>query len=192
MKTSLTMSVLACLLVAASVLASSVRGQTDLSAALAGLEGLRIERNETFEANYPGTQCIDVSLVSSGDKAGLICRSRNKKFIEDMGIVEFNSLPETSRPKVRPASGLVVATPMAQYSMSLMAGTKGRVAAAMVDCDAGAGTVYRATATCHVAVSSPPGEEVLYSNVTVKNHADGRAGLTLARIREIWRRLEIR
>lgn len=191
MKTYPKTSVLACLLVAASAFASGVCGQTDLSSVLVGLEGLRIVRNEAFEANYPDTQCVDLSLVSSGDKAGLICRSRNKKFIEDMGIVEFNSLPKTSRSKARPASGLVVATPMAQYNMSPMAGTNGRVAAAMVDCDVEAGPVYRATATCHVAITLPSREEVLYSNVAVKNHADGRIGMTLAQIREIWRRLEI-
>jgi hypothetical protein len=185
-------AILANLLVVTCAFASSVGGQSDLNVDLAELEGLRIVRNEAFEFNYPDTQCVDLSMANSGQKVGLVCRSRNRKFVEDMGISEFSSLSDIARPKKAPTSGLVIATPMAQYNMGLMPGTQGQVATAMVDCDVEAGVIYRATATCHVAITSPPGEEILYSNVVVKNHGGRRDGLTLARIREIWRYLKRR
>jgi hypothetical protein len=180
------------LLAATCAFASGAAYRTDLSVELVGLEGLRIVRNEAFELNYPGTQCVDLWVATSSKKVGLVCRSRNRKFIEDMGISEFSSLPDVARPKKAPTSGLVIATPMAQYNMSLMSGTQGQVATAMVDCDLEAGAIYRATATCHVAVTPTSGEEVLYSNVVMKNHTGRQAGLTLVRIRDIWRHLEKR
>lgn len=189
MKPYLTTSVFACLLISTLAIGSGSGDNRDIGVALANLKGLRVARNKAFDANYPGTQCVDIVLVKSGKKSGLICRSRNKRFIGDMGIKEFDELLENARPKLRPSSGLVVATPMAQYSMELMPGTKSRVAAAMVDCDISGGPVYRATATCHVATTRPSEDEFLYSIVVVKSHTTDRLEMTHAQILEMWRRL---
>jgi hypothetical protein len=178
--------VFACL----SSVASGVDTDAGFAEAFKGIGGLRVEPKEALAANYPGTVCVDVSMVGSGEKLGFVCRSNNKEFVSDMGISAYDSLPQGARPKQRSATGLVVGTPMAQYDMRPFAATiKGSAAAAEIDCDTESGSIYRARATCHVAVSRLDLPTVVYSNFVLKLHTDGKSGISHEQIRKIWRRL---
>lgn len=179
------LSALACLTSAAS----GVEPAAGLAGAFEGMAGVRVERKSSFEANYADTQCVDVSLAGSNDKIGFVCRSSNKAFAADMGITAYDDLAPGSRPQRRPATGLVVGTPMAQYAMAPFAAGKDRIAGADVDCDTESGATYRATATCHVAVSGFDQPVVTYSNFVLKYHTDDRRGIPRAQIARIWERL---
>ena len=76
--------------------------------------------------------------------------------------------------------------------MTPMVGVGAHVASATVDCDTDGQAIYRATATCHVAITSPLEGEVTYTNIVSRYHVGHRVGLTQARIVEIWKRLENR
>lgn len=179
---------LACL----SSMASVVDADAGFARAFKGIRGLRVEPKEAFAANYPGTVCVDVSMVSTSEKLGFICRSNNKEFVSDMGISAYDSLPQGARSKQRPPTGLVVGTPMAQYDMRPFSiATKGSAAAAEIDCDTESGSTYRATATCHVAVSRLDLPMVVYSNFLLKSHTDSKPGISREQIRQIWRRLVV-
>ena len=173
-----------------SSLASGVGRVDNLAETLKGLGAIRVERKESFELNYPDTQCVDISLTSSSEKVGFICRSTSRAFVADMGITAYEELAPSARPKGRPNTGLVVGTPMAQYGMRVLAATKGQSATADIDCDTESGPNYRATATCHVAVSRLDRPIVTYSNFVLQYHLDNRRGISRAQILEIWRRLD--
>jgi hypothetical protein len=126
MKAAPATGVLAYLLAATCAFASGTGFHTDLSVDLAGLERLRIVRNEAFGFNYPDAQCVDLLVANSGGKVGLVCRSRSRKFVEDMGISEFSSLSDIARPKKAPTSGCVIATPTIMSTAFLATGASSK------------------------------------------------------------------
>ncbi|MFT3721147.1 hypothetical protein [Pseudorhodoferax sp.] len=158
-----------------------------LSEAFKGIAGIRVERNGALEANDPATQCVDVSLVHPDRNVGFVCRTSNKAFVADMGISSYGDPAPGSRPGRRPASGLVLGTPMAQYAMERFHAGKMEFAAADVDCDTGSRPLYRATATCRVIVSPLDRPVLIYGSFVLGVHTDARRGITHAQVREIWR-----
>jgi hypothetical protein len=153
---------------------------------------LRISRNEALATSYPDTECVDFSFKKSKVKVGFVCTSKNNDFAREMGISEYDALPEGSRPKYRPKSGLLVATPMRQYDMRTFGSTANGVASAVVDCDTDGAAIYRATSSCHVAVSTLGEHEVIYSNFVLTYHGQNKRGISERRIKEIWQLLEQR
>jgi hypothetical protein len=135
---------------------------------------------------------MDVSVEQTQEKVGLICESSDPEFAKEMGIVNFDTLPVRSRPPQRPASGLVVTTPTKQYDMRQFLKGSRIVYGAVVDCDTSEGAVYRATASCHVAVMQREDEKTVYSNFVLQNHVNKGPPMSTARIRDLWRRLVLR
>ena len=162
------------------------------STAFEGLQaprGLHLVRNDVLPGNYPGLECVDVVRNNTAEKLGFICVVKNNNFAQEMGVSAYDTLPIDGRPTPRPPSGLVVATPMRQYAMqSFIPGTAG-VVSALVDCDTQDGPIYRATASCHVAITAPGREPTLYSNFIAANHITRKRGIPLASIRMLWRQL---
>jgi hypothetical protein len=147
---------------------------------------LRVTPNDAFAANYPDTECVDFSLANNGEKIGFICRSKSKAFIAEMGITRIEALAEGVRPKIRPTSGLIVSTPMTQYAMRPFKTGHGDANSADVDCDTENESNYRPTSTCHVAVSSLDGQEVIYSNFVLIRHITKKRGASKAQIKKLW------
>jgi hypothetical protein len=175
------------LLLASSVSAASLpEGGVALQSLLAQSKDLYTTRNEALASNYPGTECVDVSFRKSSAKVGIICVSKNKNFATEMGISEYEALPEGSRPKDRPKSGLVIGTPMRQYEMRTFNGPTSGAAAAVVDCDTDGAAIYRATSSCHVAVSALGEHEFVYSNFVLTYHKSRQRGISQRRIEEVW------
>ena len=179
-------------LVSLTLVASATKSENGLQKLVTPSNDLRMTRNEVLAANYHDTECFDFSFKDSGKKIGFICSSRSKDFIREMGITEYDALPKDSRPTERPRSGLFVSTPMAQYEMRSFGSSKTEVNSAVVDCDTVGEAVYRATSSCHVAVSALDAPEVIYSNFVLKYHTAKKRGIHQERIKEIWRQLEKR
>ena len=178
-----------CLLVSISGTANSVEaGSSNLVNKLRASKDLVVTKNTRFAANYEGTQCVDLTARKSKRNVGLICVSSNRRFVAEMGVEFFEAVPVASRTIEPPESGLGVLTPQGQYPMTKFgAGSF----SAMVDCDQGNEPVYRATATCQVAVTHPEKDQILYGNFLVKDHPyPGGSGLAPAQIGAIWRMLE--
>jgi hypothetical protein len=182
------MFVIAGILVFASSLsiAAEPEGEVALQSLFVGMKDLRTTPNEALASNYPDTECVDFSFKKSKLKVGFVCASKNQHFIQEMGVSEYDALPEASRPKNQPKSGLLVATPMRQYDMRTFGSAAGGVAFAIVDCDTAGAEIYRATSSCHVAVSPLSEHEVIYSNFVVTYHTPNQRGISQRRIKEIW------
>jgi hypothetical protein len=172
--------------------ASGPEGEVPLQDLFAGMHDLRTTPNEALASNYPDTECIDFSLKKSSAKVGFVCASRNRQFIKEMGISEYDGLPEASRQKDRPKSSLLVATPMRQYEMRTFGSSADGVASAVVDCETEGVAIYRATSSCHVAVSRLGDHEVIYSNFVVTYHNLNKRGISLNRIKKVWQALDRR
>lgn len=179
-------------LVSLNPVASATENEGGLRKRFASSNDLRMSQNKVLASKYCDTECVDFSFKKSSEKVGFICTSRNKDFIRDMGITEYDALPRGSRPIERPKSGLLVSTPMAQYEMRSFGPIKIEVSAAVVDCDTVGEANYRATSSCHVAVSSLDAQEVIYSNFVLKYDSTKKNGILRERIEEIWRQLEKR
>jgi hypothetical protein len=154
--------------------------------------GMKLSANTAMPSNFRDTECFDISDEKTLEKVGLVCESSDPEFIKEMGIVSFDALPTRSRPAQRPASGLLVATPMKQYDMRQFIKGSGIAYGAVVDCDVSDGAVYRATASCHVAVMQREDGKTVYSNFVLQNHVDKKPPFSTARIRELWRPLALR
>lgn len=150
---------------------------------------LGMSKNESLSANYAETECFDVAMKKSGEVLGIICGSRSNDFLRDMGISEFDSLPESARPVTRPRSGLLISTPMGQYEMKAQKNIVTGTVAAEVDCDLGNNPIYRAMATCHVAIAKRGPNEVIYTNFNLKNHISKKRGVGLKFILNLWQQL---
>lgn len=179
-------------LVSLTSVASATKSENALYKLFVPSNDLRMTRNQVLESSYRDTECIDFSFKDSKDKIGFVCSSRNRNFIREMGITEYDTLSKGSRPTERPESGLFVSTPMAQYEMRSFGSSKNQVNFAVVDCDTAGEANYRATSSCHVAVSSLDAPEVIYSNFVLKYHTAKKHGILQERIKEIWRQLEKR
>jgi hypothetical protein len=178
------------ILASSFAVASRPAGDVALQSLFAQSKDLHATRNEAFASSYPDTVCVDVTFKKSTLKVGIICKSKNKNFATELGISEYEALPEGSRPRDRPKSGLVVGTPMSQYEMLTLNGSKNGAAAAVVDCDTDGAAIYRATSSCHVAVSPLGKNEFTYSNFVLTNHKSKQRGISQRRIQEIWLLLE--
>lgn len=154
--------------------------------------GMKLSVNTTMSSNFRDTECMDISVEQTQEKAGLICESSDPEFAKEMGIVNFDTLPARSRTSPPPASGLVVTTPTKQYDMRQFLKGSRIAYGAVVDCDASEGAVYRATASCHVAVMQREGDKTVYSNFVLQNHVNRRPPMSTARIRDLWRRVVLR
>jgi hypothetical protein len=85
--------------------ASGSEGEITLQRLFDQAKDLRITRNEALASSYPDTECVDFSFKKSKVKVGFVCTSKKKDFAREMGISEYDALPEGSRPKDRPESG---------------------------------------------------------------------------------------
>lgn len=164
----------------------------NLSTMLSGLPSVQVSSFPAMASRYRDTECVELSRVKTAEKLGFVCRTRDRQFVDDMGITLASTLPPSSQPPVAPASGLVVVTPMSTYPMENLTAGDGRIAAATVDCDIEGKEIYRATATCHVAVQDFAGSTTTYSNLLLQVHVGQRMGLTNGQIAEIWSRLRRR
>ena len=57
---------------------------------------LRTFKNGVLASEYSETECVDVFLKRAKEKAGLICTTRNREFIREMGITEYRASAERS------------------------------------------------------------------------------------------------
>lgn len=172
--------------------ASGSEGDIALRRLFAEMRDLRTTQNQALESIYSDTECVDFSFKNSKFKVGFVCASKNKDFTKEMGISEYDALPERSRPNDRPKSGLLVATPMRQYEMRTFGSTADGLASAIVDCDTAGAAIYRATSTCHIAVSPLGEHEVFYSNFVLMYHTQNKRGISQRQINEVWKLLEKR
>jgi hypothetical protein len=185
---SLAVSSLVLVLLCARATASGPEGGTKLDLLASAPSDLRVTRNVALPSNYPNTECVDVSMKRSRVKVGFICSTTNKDFINDMGISAVGTPPSGSRPEDRPGYGLTVSTPMGQHEMrpgNLGAG----VSSAEVDCDTVGAAIYRATATCHIAITPLESPQVVYSNFVLNDHVAKKRGISQERITGLWRLL---
>jgi hypothetical protein len=150
------------------------------------------KKNKTFARNYSKTQCIDIYLKRTREKAGFICATRTKEFISEMGIIEYDALPINARPNVRPKSGLIISTPIAQYELSSLIDSESGANFAVIDCDITGEAIYRPNGSCHVVVSALDSSEIFYSNFVVQNHVSKKQGIPQNRIEKVWRTLKAR
>ena len=169
--------------------ASELERESKFQRLFVSAKDLRTTPNEALAANYPGTECVDFSFKGSTAKVGFICASVNVEFVKEMGITNYDAMPAGARPKERPSSGLLVATPMRQYEMRAFTTTHGGSVSAIVDCDTDGAANYRAVSSCHVAVSPLEAQEVIYSNFVLTYHTTDKRGISERRIKEIWQLL---
>jgi hypothetical protein len=154
--------------------------------------GMKLSANTAMPSNFRDTECLDISDENTREKVGFICESSDPEFIREMGIARFDTLPARSRPAQRPESGLLVATPMKQYDMRRFIEGSRIAYGAVVDCDASEGAVYRASASCHVAVMQREDGKTVYSNFVLQNHVNKKPPISTTRIRDLWRPLVLR
>lgn len=149
--------------------------------------GMKVSVSPHLSSNYRDTQCVDVSKDSTRQKLGFICRTSDPEFLKDMGIDQYDSLKEDTRPARRPSNGLVISTPMRQYDMQPF--LSGRVHAAAVDCDIANEPIYRATGTCHVGVAQSQDGVTTYGNFVLKDHRIKKNVTSESAIRSVWQSL---
>ncbi len=161
-----------------------------LATAIASVPDYRGVRLPSLEARYPETRCLKILERRTARQVGLVCRTRSPEFVADIGITpQAGALDHSPQPARRQA--YVVATPMSLYPLQPLSGIDG-VLSAIVDCDTASGAIYRATASCHVAVSDPGADEVTYSNFVWQGHMDGSGGVSEAQVVPLWRALQRR
>jgi hypothetical protein len=146
------------------------------------------KKNSVFAKNYEGTDCINFQAKKTKKSIGFLCLSNNQKFLSDMGVATFQSIPAHARSIDEPASGLFVSTPLGQYPFEKFISNGPVVTyAASTDCDFGLQAIYRANSTCHNAISQPDARNFLYSKLLIKNEVKRTTGLSEYEINEIWK-----
>jgi hypothetical protein len=148
-------------------------------------------RRQGTASNTEITQCVQFVFRRTRRYAGEVCASIDPDFLRDRGVTAYDSVPLHARTADRPESGLVVASAMSQYPLESFIDRPVKANGAVIDCDEGDGVLYRATASCHVAVSSLPNGKMVYSNFIVKTHTTGKAGLAVADVKRLWDSMDL-
>lgn len=110
---------------------------------------------------------------------GLLCSSTSLGFLEDLGVFISKNNGFDHEDLYGQRLSIQVATGTSSYEMRPLRSAQAlRIYAAQTDCYQGSGPVYRATSTCHVAVSFMPDGRFLYSNLVLENHINKKTYFT--------------
>ena len=136
-----------------------------------------------------GMQCVRLLFRTTKRYAGEICASKDQDLLRDKGVVPYESIPSYARTIEKPESGWVATSPMSLYPLLNFADSAFKTLAAVTDCDDSDGPIYRATASCHVAVSGLNSGTVLYSSFLLRDPAKNKAGVSIEEIQQMWTNL---
>lgn len=149
--------------------------------------GLLASKDEVRSGRYPDTNCVRFHSIESDSEIGFICKSKSFDLLENAGVFKSEGLSENDSP-VSPA--FHVGTPMAMYEMSAKP-LRGRLLyTADVDCDVTSGEIYRATATCLVAIMPLDNDEFVYSNFIAESHVDQGTYPGVSDILSVWQTVQ--
>lgn len=121
-----------------------------------------------------------------------MCASASQEFLRDFGVMtDRDGGPFADGG--RGPQGVSVATGMSLYPMEVMEDFKlaHTVFGAVIDCDEAGGAVYRATSSCHVAISFLPNRRFLYSSFVLQNHVSGQVEARMHDIVDLWKSVRI-
>lgn len=148
---------------------------------------LALVQQATAGKDEPDTQCSELRRRSSRQLIGLLCTSSSTEFKQNFGILQVTSDDEGFDQGTK----FAVATGMSMYGMTGMSVHGRTLYTAEVDCDEGAGPVYRATSTCHIGVMPLDNDKFLYGNFVMTNHVTREHEMREAQILDIWRSVEV-
>lgn len=148
---------------------------------------LALVQQAAGEKDEPDTQCSELRRRSSRELIGLLCTSSSTEFKQNFGIVQVASEDEG----LDQGTEFAVATGMSMYGMTSIPVHGRTLYTAEVDCDEGAGPMYRATSTCHIGMMPLDSDKFLYGNFVMTNQATRKHKMGEAQILEIWRSLEV-
>ena len=137
------------------------------------------------ESLNENTQCLQLFFKSTNKFAGEFCASINPDFLNDKGVASYDSIPSYARTVERPESGLIVLSPLSQYPLEPFVDKTFKSYAATVDCDEVNGPIYRATSSCHIAVSAK-NKKILYSNFIIKSHINRSTVVSIDDRKKLW------
>lgn len=164
------------------------------SSTLPGIDGpiqtptkLSIEENDSVAKNYKNAHCVQFRLSERKQSIGFLCSSSNQDFMEDFGIIKNATEGEMQSYEIH----LKVATAMASYDMMPIALNGRTLYTAETDCDEDNGPIYRATSTCHIAITLLNNGAFIYSNFVIENHVNSTIGVSAQDIINLWRGLKI-
>lgn len=149
-----------------------------------------LKRNDGLSSEYPDTRCVSFSLSASGENVGFLCSSTNGDWLHDYGIARDGGGSSAGGASL--AETFTVATGMTSYRMEPVELERsiGKIYGADVDCDRENGPVYRATATCHVAISLLPDGRFLYSIFLLKDHVSAKQEARKSDVISLWKSLK--
>lgn len=148
---------------------------------------LALVQQAAGEKDEPDTQCSELRRRSSRELIGLLCTSSSTEFKQNFGIVRATSSDEGFHQDKK----FAIATGLCMYGMKGIPVNGRTLYTAEVDCDEGAGSMYRATSTCHIGMMPLDNDKFLYGNFVMKNNVTREYKMEEAQILDIWQSLEI-
>lgn len=155
-------------------------------------KALKAKPNTALSSRHAGTTCVSFGLPEAAQAVGLMCVSSSQEFLSDFGVMTDQD-GRLFADGGRGTRGVSVATGMSLYSMEVMEDLKlaHTVFGAVIDCDEAGAAVYRATSSCHVAVSFLPNRRFLYSSFVLQNHVSGQGKARMHDIVDLWKSVRI-
>jgi hypothetical protein len=116
-----------------------------------------------------GSGCI--VFFGSGDvgQIGYLCEFRNSSALDNVGIARLDSLPQHARSGIEPGIEWVTLSASSVYALQPSA-PGGFKFDGQRDCDNSGGTLYRASATCFVAIQLISGDRTIYAEFVLTDH----------------------
>lgn len=155
-------------------------------------EALKAKANATLSSRYAGTTCVSFDLPKAAQDVGLMCVSASQEFLTDFSVMT----DQRGGPFAdggRSPQHVSVATGMSLYRMQEMEDLKlaHTIFGAVIDCDEAGGAVYRATSSCHAAISFLPDRRFLYCSFVLRNHVSGQERVRMHDIVDLWKSVRI-
>jgi hypothetical protein len=150
----------------------------------------QLVENRNLAGAYDQTNCLDINRKTTGDHLGVVCTSSSAEFLKDMGVIDVGTQAGSEPLSQEWGTGLVVATPMAQYKLVQSTWARPGTLSAEVDCDTVGESIYRSTATCRVTIARDGKGRLTYSSIVVQDHVKKKAGLPSGVERLLWRQLD--
>ena len=151
---------------------------------------IKADKKTNRESSIDGTQCLRFFFTHTKKYAGELCASSSPDFLQDRGVVSYDSIPIYARSVEKPESGLMATSPLSQYTLEPFINKDFKNYAAIIDCDEVNDPIYRPTSSCHVAVAHFNSSQVLYSNFIIKSHINNKVKLSIEDIKKLWNSLK--
>lgn len=151
---------------------------------------IQADKKTNRESLIDGTQCLRFFFTHTKKYAGELCASSSPDFLQDRGVVSYDSIPIYARSVEKPESGLMAASPLSQYPLEPFINKDFKNYAAIIDCDEVNDPIYRPTSSCHVAVAHFDGSKVVYSNFIIGSHINKQVKLSIDDIKKLWNSLK--